>query len=241
MRKNSERLEAKNGMKRIIVRVGVALLLGVALFAGMALVSAPASQPPTAAPAVSPDMLRHNGDTIGLGRIIRFRVIAASDSASDQAVKLRVRDAVLAYLRSELQGAASERVAAAAISGRVPGIRQVAQQTVQAAGSDKPVQVFYGVTAFPVKKYGDVIFPAGNYQALKIVIGPGQGKNWWCVLFPPLCYVDLTQAAQDLSGDQQIVPATAGGGGQATLYPRLTTRIGVWLSSRFGIRVSRFE
>jgi stage II sporulation protein R len=237
----AERREAKKDMKRIILRVVVALLLGTALFAGMALAGVSAPQSSTGAPTVSPNMLKQDGDTIGVGRIIRFRVIAASDSPSDQAVKLKVRDAVLNYLRPELQGAASETAAASTLSSRLPGIRQVAQQSVQAAGSNKPVQVFYGVTAFPIKTYGSVIFPAGNYQALKIVIGAGQGKNWWCVLFPPLCYVDLTQAAQDLSGGERIAPSAAGFGGQMTQYPHLTTKIGAWLSSMFEVRVSRFE
>lgn len=211
-----------SGMKRIVIRAAVALLLGAALFAGMALAGAPTPpQPPAQVPAVSPDSLRHDGETVGLGQIIRFRVIAASDSTFDQAVKLKVRDAVLDYLRPSLQGAGSEPAAAQAISGRLPEIRQVAQQTVRVSGADKPVQVFYGVTAFPTKAYGPVVYPAGNYQALKIVIGAGQGKNWWCVLFPPLCYVDLTRTAQDLSGGQQIVPVK---------YPRLTTRIGAWLT-----------
>ncbi|MGD0153392.1 MAG: stage II sporulation protein R [Thermacetogeniaceae bacterium] len=224
------------GRKRIAVRVVAALVLGAALFAGLAVAQPPAPQPPAQSPAdcqslaralaAAPDQLRHDGDTIGVGQIIRFRVIAASDSAFDQAVKLRVRDAVLDYLRPELQGTASEQAAAALISGRLPGIRQVAQQTVRASGPDKPVQVYYGVTAFPTKAYGPVVYPAGNYQALKIVIGAGQGKNWWCVLFPPLCYVDLTRAAQDLSGGQQIAPVK---------YPRLTTRIGSWLS---GVRLA---
>jgi stage II sporulation protein R len=225
--------DTKQGMKRIIVRAGLVMLFGAALFAGMALAGASTSQPKTeapAVPAVSPEMFQREGDTIGLGRIIRFRVIAASDSAFDQSVKLRVRDAVLAYLHPELQGTGSESAAAALISGRLPGIRQVARQTVQSSGSDKPVQVFYGVTAFPDKTYGSILFPAGNYEALKIVIGSGQGHNWWCVLFPPLCYVDLTMAAQDLSGGQQIVPSAAGMGGQVTRYPRLTTKIGVWLT-----------
>jgi|GEM_PF-1477411 stage II sporulation protein R len=233
MKKNGASRYERNGMKRIIVRLGVALLLGVVLFAGIALAGAPDPQPKAeapAVPAVSPDMFKREGDTIGLGRIIRFRVIAASDSPFDQAVKLKVRDDVLEYLRPELQGAGSEPAAAAVISGQLTGIRQVARRTVQAAGSDKPVQVFYGVTAFPNKTYGSVFFPSGNYQALKIVIGAGQGHNWWCVLFPPLCYVDLTQAAQDLSGGQQIVPSAAGMGGQVTRYPRLTTKIGVWFT-----------
>ncbi len=222
---------AVGGVKRIAVRVVTAMLLGTVLFAGMAVVLSPALQPAAQKPddyqslaqslAAAPDQLRHDGDTIGAGQIIRFRVIAASDSAFDQSVKLRVRDAVLDYLRPELQGTGSEQAAAVLISGRLPGIRQVARRTVQASGTDRPVQAFYGVTAFPAKAYGSVVYPAGNYQALKIVIGAGQGKNWWCVLFPPLCYVDLTRAAQDLSGGQQIVPVK---------YPRLTTKIGSWFN-----------
>jgi stage II sporulation protein R len=221
----------QRNLKRIAVRAGVALLLGTALFAGLALVGTSIPQPKTEAPAVAavtPEMFRRQGDTIGLGRIIRFRVIAASDRAGDQAVKIRVRDAVLAYLHPELQDAGSEPAAATIISSRLAGIRQVAEQTVQSAGPARPVQVFYGVTAFPDKMYGKVLFPAGNYEALKIVIGPGQGHNWWCVLFPPLCYVDLTEAAQDLSGGQPVVASNPGG--PAALHPRLTTRIGVWLT-----------
>jgi stage II sporulation protein R len=223
----------RNGLKMIAVRTGVVMLFGAVLFAGLALSGVSGSRPKTETPAVAavtPDMFKRQGDTIGLGRIIRFRVIAASDSAFDQSVKLRVRDAVLAYLHPELQNVGSESSAAVLISSRLPGIRQVARQTVQSSGSDKPVQVFYGVTAFPDKTYGSVIFPAGNYEALKIVIGSGQGHNWWCVLFPPLCYVDLTLAAQDLSGGQQIVPSAAGMGSQMTRYPRLTTRIGAWFN-----------
>jgi stage II sporulation protein R len=222
----------KRNVKRMVARAGVVLLLGTALFAGLALAGASIPQPKTETPAVAavtPDMFQRQGDTIGLGRIIRFRVIAASDSVFDQAVKIKVRDAVLAYLHPELYSAGSESSAATIISSRLPGIRQVAQQTVQSAGSDKPVQVFYGVTAFPDKTYGKTLFPAGNYEALKIVIGSGQGHNWWCVLFPPLCYVDLTVEAQDLAGGEQIVPAS-GMGGQMARYPHLTTRIGVWLT-----------
>jgi stage II sporulation protein R len=233
MKKNGTSSHEENDMKRVIVRAGVGMLLGAVLFTGMALAEVTTSRPATEAPvvsAISPDMFQLEGDTVGLGRIIRFRVIAASDSASDQSVKLRVRDDVLAYLHPELHGAGSESAAGAIISGRLPGIRQVAEQTVRSAGSDQPVQVFYGVTAFPDKTYGSVVFPAGNYEALKIVIGAGQGHNWWCVLFPPLCYVDLAQAAQDLSDGQQIVPSAAVVGGPVSRYPILTTRIGVWIT-----------
>jgi stage II sporulation protein R len=232
MKKNSaDGQGAKKGLQGMIVRAGVALVLAGILFAGLALAGARISQPETGVPAadaISPDMFIRQGGAIGLGRIIRFRVLAASDSPFDQSVKLKVRDAVLEYLRPELQGAGSVPAAAAVISGRLPGIRQVAGQTLRSSGSDQPVQVYFGVTAFPDKTYGSAFFPAGNYQALKIVIGPGQGHNWWCVLFPPLCYVDLTQSAQDLSGGQQIFPAAASAGGQDVQRPRLTTRIGTW-------------
>ncbi len=202
-----------------------------ALFAGMALAGVSTPQSPTGAPTVSPACSSMSGDTIGLGRIIRFRVIAASDSPFDQAVKLRVRDAVLDYLRPELQGAASDPRPPQSSPAGCRGSARLPSRRCRRPGRIRPVQVFYGVTAFPVKNYGSVIFPAGNYQALKIVIGPGQGKNWWCVLFPPLCYVDLTQAAQDLSGGEQIAPARRAWMGRLTQYPRLTTKIGVWLSS----------
>jgi stage II sporulation protein R len=248
MKKNGTFRQKQNSMKRIVVRAVIGTLLGAVLFTGMALAGVATPQPATKAPvvsAISPDMFQLEGDTVGLGRIIRFRVIAASDSTFDQSVKLKVRDAVLAYLHPELHSAESESAAAAVISGRLPGIRQVAEQTVRSAGSDKQVQVFYGVTAFPDKTYGSVVFPAGNYQALKIVIGAGQGHNWWCVLFPPLCYVDLAQAAQDLSDGQPIVPSAAVAGGPVSRYPILTTRIGVWISgvsshlACLGIGVSR--
>lgn len=202
------------------------ICLIVILAAGLALAGASAQR----LTAPDPELLERGGDAIGLGQIIRFRVIAASDSASDQAVKLRVRDAVLDYLRPELQGAAGESAAAAVISGRLPAIRQVALQTVQSAGLNDPVQVSYGITAFPIRAYGPAVYPAGNYQALKIEIGDGQGQNWWCVLFPPLCYVDLTRAAQDLPGGQQIRQGAVPGDGQITQYPRLTTKIGAWLT-----------
>jgi stage II sporulation protein R len=220
------------------IRVGVAVLLASALFAGLAVVGAAVPRPQAKTPVITADMFRRQGNTIGLGRIIRFRVLAASDSAFDQAVKLKVRDAVLAYLRPELQGAGSETTADTLISGRLPEIRQVALQTLRSNGSDQPVQVSCGVTAFPVKTYGSYIFPAGNYDALKIVIGPGQGHNWWCVLFPPLCYVDLAESAQNLSGGEQIYPVVAGcspgTSGQTGLHPVLSSRIGLWLSELVG-------
>ncbi|MGB9792747.1 MAG: stage II sporulation protein R [Thermacetogeniaceae bacterium] len=174
-------------MKRILLRIGVALVLGLSLFALLAL-----------APV---EGRRGSGSPQGVEQgIIRFRVIAASDRPDDQALKLKVRDAVLELLRPELEKARDERSAAAVIEKALPRIRRVAEETVRKEGQQLPVEVSWGVTEFPTKAYGPVVFPAGRYLALKIVIGEGEGRNWWCVLFPPLCYVDLTRAAGSASG-----------------------------------------
>lgn len=212
-------------MKRFLLRIGLAVLLGLSLFALLAL-----------APV---DERRGSGASQGIEwnedemqQIIRFRVIAASDRAADQALKLRVRDAVLEFLRPDLEKAQDEDAAAAVIEKALPQIRQVAEKTVREQGLSLPVRVSWGITDFPTKVYGPVIFPAGKYQALKIVIGEGDGKNWWCVLFPPLCYVDLTRAAADISKDSGEAVwdgdsvYLAGRGHLKRMAPVLKTRIG---------------
>jgi stage II sporulation protein R len=169
----------------------------------------------------------------GPQEIIRFRVIAASDRPADQSLKLDVRDAVLDYLKPDLQQAGDVNMASEVIEGHLPQIRQVVQDTLKSRGSSSLVDVTWGMTDFPNKAYGPLIFPAGSYQALKIVIGSGGGKNWWCVLFPPLCYVDLTREAQSIGPD-----ANGASGVQERITnsrpPYLTTRLGEWLKGDYG-------
>lgn len=135
--------------------------------------------------------------------IIRFHVKAESNSEEDQLLKLKVRDAVLEEINNEL---ISETVSAfkgdgnsaklsieetrAALLEFIPEIEKTAKRVIEEEGFDYDVRAELDVTWIPKKTYGEVVFPAGNYEALTITIGEGKGDNWWCVLFPPLCIID---------------------------------------------------
>ena len=118
--------------------------------------------------------------------VLRLHVIANSDAPADQAVKLSVRDALLRESES-LAAAQTKRQAEQKTAKLLRQFRETAQQTVIACGSSDTVSVSLERAFFPTRTYGDVTLPAGDYDALRVVIGKGEGKNWWCVMFPPLC------------------------------------------------------
>lgn len=124
--------------------------------------------------------------------LIRLHVIANSDSEEDQALKRQVRDALLGKMAPAFSRSGAADEARRYIIENLNEIEALAQTTVREAGFDFPVRAEFGVFAFPTKVYGDTVLPAGQYQALRVVIGEGRGQNWWCVLFPPLCFVDIT-------------------------------------------------
>lgn len=124
--------------------------------------------------------------------LIRLHVVANSDSPADQALKRNVRDAVLAYMSEQLKDSKDINRTRYIINERMDDIVRLASEELKKNGSDYAVKASLGSYPFPTKAYGDVTLPAGNYQALRIVIGSGEGANWWCVLFPPLCFVDVT-------------------------------------------------
>lgn len=126
--------------------------------------------------------------------IIRFHVRANSDSDEDQALKLCVRDSVVEYLTEMLNSAASLDEARNILYYCKDEIESIAINRVKEEGYDYPVNVYFENAYFPMKTYGDMVFPAGKYEAFRIDIGKSEGKNWWCVLFPPLCFVDSTYA-----------------------------------------------
>ena len=132
-------------------------------------------------------------------KLLRLHVVAASDSEADQAVKLAVRDRVLEETARLTADAADVQAARAAIQAGIPAIRQAAEDVLEEQGSRDGVTVTLGDWDFPTKDYGDFALPAGRYDALRVVIGPGEGRNWWCVLFPPLCtaaaFADTAAAA----------------------------------------------
>lgn len=124
--------------------------------------------------------------------LIRLHVVANSDSQEDQALKLDVRDAILSYMKEELKDSQSIEQTRHIVNENMAVITELANKEISAHGKNYTVDVSLGNYPFPAKSYGDVSLPSGYYQALKVVIGKGEGKNWWCVLFPPLCFVDAT-------------------------------------------------
>ena len=141
-------------------------------------------------------------------RVIRFHVIANSDSPEDQALKLQVRDAVLSATEEFYPQEASLEEARDALSDHLGELARTGQETVEAAGYDYPVTASLEKCWFPTKEYDGFALPAGEYTALRVVIGEGEGQNWWCVAFPPLCLgaasetVDQATQAGHFSGEQ---------------------------------------
>lgn len=121
-------------------------------------------------------------------KVLRFHVLANSDSAEDQNLKLQVRDAIGGYMQENMQKQESKAACEAFVTKQIPEIEQVAEQVVKDAGFAYEVHAELAECAFPVKTYGDYTFPAGNYDALKVTIGEGDGQNWWCVMYPNMCF-----------------------------------------------------
>ncbi len=121
-------------------------------------------------------------------KILRFHVLANSDSSEDQAVKEKVRDAVGIYLQPLLEEAESLDETKQIIGKNIGGVIAVAKNTLVENGYDYNVTARITRTDFPEKSYGSYTFPKGEYEALQIIIGEGEGQNWWCVLYPNMCF-----------------------------------------------------
>lgn len=132
--------------------------------------------------------------------VLRLHVVANSDSQEDQELKMKVKDTVVAYLRGAMSDADSVDEARAQIKKHLPEIEAIAKEKMQNEGYDYEAEAELGESYFPVKEYGDLTFPAGNYEALRVNLGKSAGRNWWCVMYPSLCFVDATY---------QVVPETS--------------------------------
>lgn len=117
------------------------------------------------------------------GSLVRLHVVAVSDDGYEQALKLRVRDSVLNYLRPKLSAVDSRAESEAVISAELDGIAHAAAE----AAEGRQVTVSLGREFYPTKNYGNFALPAGEYDSLRVILGEGKGQNWWCVVFPPLC------------------------------------------------------
>lgn len=138
------------------------------------------------------------------GKLIRFHVLANSDTAVDQELKMKVRDEVLKYISPILDQSNSLEESREILKLEDSNIINIAKEVIKEEGFDYSVETTLTRENFPVKEYGNIVLPQGEYEAYRILIGDGQGQNWWCVMFPPLCFVDVTkgQVAYDKTEEQ---------------------------------------
>lgn len=183
--KNYKR-KKENGLKKRWWVLGIFTILGLLAFTGKEKTSADALQEGIAS------------------KILRFHVIANSDSEEDQALKLEIKDAVVDYMKEILADAKSIEDTRAIVSAHTEEIRQIAQAHTAAKGYDYPVDVFIERRYFPVKSYGSYTFPAGEYEAICVELGEHSGKNWWCVMYPSLCFVDAVHSVVPEETDQEL-------------------------------------
>ena len=164
-------------MKKIIGRVGICLLVAACFWCGTLL----------------SDRQRLREE------LIRLHVVANSDSQDDQVRKLQVRDAVAESLKYDLENIADVELAKQYLQENLPYIQKVAENTLQALGCEDVVRVSLCRETFDTRVYDTFTLPAGVYHALRIVIGEGQGKNWWCVVFPGLCIPAAADGMADIA------------------------------------------
>lgn len=126
-------------------------------------------------------------------KLIRFHVLANSDSDIDQDLKLRVKDEVLKYISPILNESQSLEESREILKREDKNIIKIAEDYIKSQGFDYAVETTLTRENFPVKEYGNIVLPQGEYEAYRILIGEGEGQNWWCVMFPPLCFIDVTK------------------------------------------------
>ncbi|WP_062238291.1 stage II sporulation protein R [Fictibacillus sp. FJAT-27399] len=145
---------------------------------------------------------------------IRLRILANSDAEKDQALKRRIRDKVNEQITTWVGGLDSHDQAEKVIRKHLPEVENVVKSYLKDAGLNIPYKVqFNNHVAFPTKMYGNNIYPAGKYEAVLITLGKGKGANWWCVLFPPLCFLDF-ENGDAVKADQKGVKEVASGTAQ---------------------------
>ena len=124
--------------------------------------------------------------------VFRLHVIANSDNEEDQNLKYKVRDELIKYMETLTTSSNTKEEVIQIANNHLEDFKTIAENVIKENGFDYNVNVEIGNFSFPTKQYGDISFPAGFYDALKVQIGEAKGQNWWCVMFPPLCFVDVT-------------------------------------------------
>ncbi|MCY9074994.1 stage II sporulation protein R, partial [Bacillus inaquosorum] len=163
--------------KTVIICIYIFLLLSGAL---VGLAKEETAQQSENQPVVIPD------------EAIRLRILANSDSNQDQQLKRHIRDAVNKEITTWVEDITSIEEARRVIRSKLPEIKDIAKETMEEEGANQSISVDFDKISFPTKLYGNMVYPAGEYEAILITLGNGDGANWWCVLFPPLCFLDFS-------------------------------------------------
>ena len=129
--------------------------------------------------------------------VFRLHVLANSDSEEDQSLKLKVRDSLLAYMNGLCSNCSTKQEAISIANEHKADFQKIAEETIKENGYNYPVKININNFYFPTKNYGDISLPAGYYDALRVEIGEAKGKNWWCVMFPSLCFIDVSSGIVD--------------------------------------------
>ncbi|NTU25928.1 stage II sporulation protein R [Bacillus tequilensis] len=163
--------------KTVIICIYIFLLLSGAL---VGLAKEETAQQSENQPVVIPD------------QAIRLRILANSDSDRDQQLKRHIRDAVNKEITTWVKDITSIEEARRVIRSKLSEIKEIAKETMKEEGASQSISVDFDKISFPTKLYGNMVYPAGEYEAILITLGNGEGANWWCVLFPPLCFLDFS-------------------------------------------------
>ena len=136
--------------------------------------------------------------------VFRLHVIANSDSTEDQNLKLKVRDELLLYMNNISKDCSSKEEVIKIAKENINKLKEIASKVIYDNGFNYSVDIEVGISDFPTKYYGDIALPAGSYDALRVKIGDAKGQNWWCVMFPPLCFVDVSSGIVPDSSKEEM-------------------------------------
>lgn len=136
--------------------------------------------------------------------VLRFHVLANSDSKRDQELKMKVKEEVLSFMEQELPESESLEMTRIWAKEHISEIEEIGEKVLLENNCDYPVKAEVTFCEFPKKTYGDITFPSGTYEALRIEIGEGEGQNWWCVLYPNLCFIDAIHAVVPEEGKDDL-------------------------------------
>ena len=152
-------------------------------------------------------------------QVFRFHVLANSDSEEDQALKMKVKEEIITYMKQELPESDSVETTKKWARENLSQIEEVAERIIAEEGYEYSVKAEVTTCDFPDKSYGDITFPAGEYEALRIEIGQAKGQNWWCVLYPNLCFIDAVHAVVPEEGKEDLKEVL-----EEDTYEMVTTR-----------------